>query len=222
MVSPTVRLATLVLDHPSSAQVLQRHRLDFCCDGHQTLEEAARRRALDLELVTGELEQASAHPDVEAVDLRALTTRELVHRAASLHHLPLRRTVPLVQALADQVKAQHPRLVEAVEALATALLPHLEDESQVMFPALLSSSNRAHTLELIRLADRDHRVIVQRLLALRDLAEDFTTPAGACASTRSLFNELRWLESDVLALIHLETHVLHVRFIDPAADTHHE
>ncbi|MBL8921392.1 MAG: DUF542 domain-containing protein [Myxococcaceae bacterium] len=212
MVSPTVPLATLVLDHPSVAQVLQRYRLDFCCDGHQTLEEAARRRALDLELVTSALEEASAQPDLEALDLRTLTTRELVHRATSLHHLPLRRTVPLVQALADQVKAQHPRLAEAVEALGAALLPHLEDESQVMFPALLSSSDRARTLQLIELADRDHRVIVEQVLALRDLAADYVTPAGACASTRSLFNELRWLETDVLALIHLETHVLQARF----------
>lgn len=213
MVSRTSTLATLVLERGACASVLQQHRLDFCCDGHQTVEEAAERRGLDVEALVGELERAAAEArDDEQVDLRGLTTRELVTRAVSLHHLPLRRTAPLVQVLAAQTPNVPSALVEAVERVTSALLPHLEDESQVMFPALLSSSDRARTLELIAMAERDHRVIVERLLELREAAADYLAPPDASAGLKTLLNELRWLETDVLSLIHLETHVLQPRF----------
>lgn len=216
MVSRTDSLATVVLEHAACAQVFQRRRLDFCCDGHQTVEDAARRGALDVEALMLELEQTVAQADDSgAVDLRALTTRELVQRAVSLHHLPLRRTVPLVQALTEQTHGLSDRLPTIIDALAAALLPHLEDESQVMFPALLSSTDRARTADLIALAERDHRAIVARLFELRDVAGDYVAPAGASVTARTLLNELLWLETDVLALIHLETHVLQARFRDP-------
>lgn len=222
MLSRTATLANIVLDHAECARVFQRHRLDYGCDGGMSLEVAVRQRGLDVERVLEELQGEVANRDADDAqpDLRALSMQELVARAVSLHHVPLRRSTPLVCALAVKAKEVHgPRepslvaLAERVEALAAALLPHLEDESQVMFPALLASTERTHISQLIALAERDHRAITALLFEVRERANDYELPEWASSSYRTLLSELRWLENDVLALVHLETHVLQPRFL---------
>jgi regulator of cell morphogenesis and NO signaling len=45
-------------EHPEALEVFARHRLDLCCGGKLSLEEAARRHGLDLAALLRELEDA--------------------------------------------------------------------------------------------------------------------------------------------------------------------
>lgn len=218
MLDATQPIARLVLDHSECAAVLQRHRIDYCCNGQLSLEEATKARGVDLSLVLGELEVAMKQrlPEDGQPDLRALDTAQLVERARTHFHDPLHRTLPFVRALAAKVKRVHgdrsPSLVDLdarLSELTAALLSHLEAESTQLFPALLAG---ARVDALLTEAKNDHEGVRVLLERVREAANDFEPPDWACNSYRTLFSELKWLEHDVFALMHLENHVLLQRF----------
>jgi regulator of cell morphogenesis and NO signaling len=157
--SPTV--AQMVLEDPACAGVFQRHRIDFCCAGHQTLE--------------------------------AVTA--LAAKVARVHGS---RVPKLIQ------------LATAVNELADTLEPHLDDEEEVLFPAL--AKGRAAPSELRQMAE-EHRAIAAILDRIHEASDGFVAPAWACASYRALSSDLRALDTDVREHVHLENHVLLPRFL---------
>lgn len=212
MLDPTQTVATLVLDHSGSAEVFQRHRIDFCCKGGMTIEAAARERGVDLASLLAELQQALSAREGGRDDPRALSTPRLVEHLVSTHHAYLRRALPFVEALAlkvHRVHAEHdPRLAEleaAVVELVEALEPHLDDEEQSLFPAILRGDEVAPQLAAMQV---EHLAVAKLLERIRSVTSDFSVPGWACTSYRTLFSELEALEHDTFTHVHLENHVL--------------
>jgi regulator of cell morphogenesis and NO signaling len=218
-------VATIVLDHPACAPVLQKHRIDFCCAGELTLEAACAARSLDPNAVLDELraaigEATNARTQSAAADLRALPTAALVARIVDTHHAYLRRVFPTLAMLAGKVARVHgarePRLCElatAVDELVGILGPHLDHEEQVLFPSLLDGRTAA-TETAVALEDmaRDHHAVARLLDRIQDGSDGFSAPTWACNSYRALVDQLRALDGDIRQHVHLENHVLRPRF----------
>lgn len=217
MLDQNLTVASVVLDHSECAEVFQRHRIDFCCKGGLTLEEAARGRKVDLKQLVRELDQAIASRRGEPpVDLRALTTPQLVAHILLHHHDPLCRALPLVRTLAAKVSRVHgdhnPRLRElksAVEELDATLAPHLEEEVRSVFPVLTGQTPDPSAVETMV---KEHQAVTDLLERVRAAADEYELPPWACTSYRTLFSELAALETEILTRLHLETHVLMPRF----------
>jgi regulator of cell morphogenesis and NO signaling len=216
-------VAQIVSDHAVAARVFQRLQIDFCCHGDVTVTEACEGRPLDPDAVFAELE-AALPPSGEAAletDPRALPIPALIAHIIEHHHAYLRRALPYIAPLADKVAGVHgphneklPALRNTFLELADALEPHLDDEEQELFPALMSRSPDPAIVK--RGLDRmyEEHVEVGALLArLRSLADGYTTPEWGCSSYRVLMSELEALEGDVLRHVHLENHVLMPRFV---------
>ena len=210
-------VADLVLDHSECAEVFQKHRIDFCCRGDLTLEQAAKGRQLDVDTLvtelTGVIDARKAPP---LIDVRTLSTPQLVAHILLHHHDSLCRALPLVRTLANKVARVHgehnPKLLELkseVDALSTVLTPHLEEEVRSVFPVL---SGELPTQEALQAMTDDHGAISALLVRIRAASEDFALPDWACMSYRTLFSELRQLEAQLSARLHLENHVLRPRF----------
>lgn len=220
-IDPDRTVADLVLDHSECANVLQRHRIDFCCKGGVSIADAATARGLDPAALLAELTQAiEDRRGAPATDPRALSTTRLVEHVVDRHHAYLRKVLPFVRGLATKVARVHggtnPRLLDlhdAVEELAEALLIHLEEEERVLFPAMTSTDAdpEALTTSLTAMQD-DHLAVAELLARIRAATEDFTLPDWACGSYRALFSELADLERDTFTHVHLENHVLAPRF----------
>lgn len=227
MLDLDLSLATLVLDHPGVAPVLQRHRLDFCCRGHMTLAAACSERGLAHEAIAEELaaavearalaQDAARSP---AADPRARSTEALIHHIVHTHHSYLREVLPFLQATSAKVARVHgdhnPRLRaldSAVQGLVAALPPHLVAEEAVLFPALLAETpDRGVIAAELASMHADHLAVGALLQAVRAESEDFHLPEWACNSYRALFGELAALETDILRHVHLENHVIMPRF----------
>ncbi len=214
-------IAQIVTEHAFAARVFQKHGLDYCCHGDVRLPEACRPKGLDPEAVFAEVEAALADgPGTPEPDARALTTAGLVARIVDRHHGYLRRALPAIAPIAEKVARVHgphdPRLreVHAVfGALSDALLPHLDEEEEVLFPALMS--RRTDPALLSRELDKmltEHLAVGDMLARLRKLTDDFTLPEWGCNTYRGLLTELDSLEADILEHVHLENHVLVPRF----------
>ena len=214
-------VASVVLDHSECAQVFQRHRIDFCCQGDQSIEAAANAKKVDVDALLAELSHAIAERCGEPqADPRELTTPRLVAYIVSKHHEYLRKTLPFVRALATKVSRVHgdhnPKLRHletAVEEICAALLPHLDEEEQSLFPALMSKEpDQTAIARQIESMQDEHLAVAKLLERIRAASDEFTLPEWACNSYNTLFAELKQLESDVFTHVHLENHVLRPRF----------
>lgn len=212
-------LAQIVLQHPATANVLQRHHIEYCCKGALTLSAAAVERGLTSAQLLAELRDATAAwgDTPPGIDLREVPTPMLVQHVVSRHHRVVREALPQVMALARKVARVHGAhnlkllsLRDEVGTLSDTLLPHLEEEEQVLFPALVAAASPLG--EALAAADAEHLEVGHCLARIRELADGFIAPEWACSSYRTLFAELQRLEQEIVAHIHLERHVLRPRF----------
>ncbi len=213
-------VAEIVARFPASARVFQAHRIDFCCKGDQTLA-AAAGPAAERELLA-EVEAAIRAPAAAAEGPATdLPTPALVGRILDRHHGYLRRALPAIGPVLEKVAAVHggrePRLAPLLATfveLERAILPHLDEEEQVLFPLLLSRSpERGRVAEELRRMREDHLAVGAALERIRTLTGDFTAPEWSCRSYRLAMAELEDLETDLLRHVHLENHVLMPRFV---------
>ncbi|WP_437641042.1 iron-sulfur cluster repair di-iron protein [Sorangium sp. So ce854] len=222
MLSPTQPVANIVLDHSECAQVFQQHRIDFCCRGELSLEQAAKERGVELTALLGQLERAIAERRGDTPGaMREASTPALIDHIVGKHHAYLREALPFVRPLAAKVARVHgehnPKLRAldgAVGELSETLLAHLDDEEANLFPALRSAGASVDPETTRALAAmRDEHLAVAKLLGIiRDASDDFALPDWACGSYRALFGELQAIERDVFQHVHLENHVLAPRF----------
>ncbi|HWV39648.1 MAG TPA: iron-sulfur cluster repair di-iron protein [Vulgatibacter sp.] len=221
MIDSSQTVAQLVLDHSALAPVFQRHRIDFCCKGEMTLREACEQRGVDEAALRADLERALAERSGAAdVDPRTLGTPALAAHIVSKHHAYLRRVLPFARTLAAKVGRVHgekdPRLQElagVVAELEDQLVPHLDDEEEVLFPALSSREPDEALIERELSAMREEHESVGKLLErMRELTDSFNSPSWACNSYRTLMSELEQIEGDTLTHVHIENHVLMPRF----------
>lgn len=222
MLNLQTTVARTVLDHSECATVFQRHRIDYCCKGNMTLAAACEERGLAPAVVVADLERAiSERSPTSGPHFQSLPTASLIAYVISTHHDYLRTVLPVVRGLATKVARVHgdhnPHLLEletVVGELAEALLPHLDDEEQVLFPAMMTR-NPPKALIAAELAkmQTEHLAVGTLLDRMRTATENFLLPEWACTSYRALFKELEQVEGDVLRHVHLENHVLLPRFL---------
>jgi regulator of cell morphogenesis and NO signaling len=219
-------VAQIVLDHSECAPVFQKYRIDYCCKGEQPLSKACQQRGANPQQVLAELEQAVANRRApQGIDPREIPTEALVQHIVKRHHRYLRDALPFVVQLSKKVARVHgehnPKLIplrDEVEALSDAMLPHMDQEEDVLFPAL-SSAKPANELVKKELATMhaDHLEVSKLLEQIRSNADDFSLPDWACTSYTTLFRELKAVEEDLFTHVHLENHVLMPRFVSEAA-----
>ena len=220
IVDRSASVAQIALDHPPCAQVFYARRIDFCCRGGLTVPEACAGKGLDPQSVFSELDAAVLERTAPAEDLRDLSTPQLIEHIIARHHAYLRKTLPFVEQLARKVARVHgdhnpklPELATLVSELRQMLEPHLDEEEEAIFPALVSAKpdSRSIAQDLRALRD-DHLRVGEVLTCIRTLADDYTPPDWACGSYRALMNELRSIELDTLRHVQIENHVLLPRF----------
>jgi regulator of cell morphogenesis and NO signaling len=224
---PTIDLshsvARIVLDHPEAAGVFQTHRIDFCCHGDQALSEACDRAGADPGEVQQALEQALARtagpPDT---DFRSVSVAALIGYITERHHGWLRGALPRISSMAAKVSYVHgPRnasladLHQAVVDLSADILPHLDREEGLLFPALLSPGvERDYVQEQLGQMVEEHEQVGRALTRIHHLAQGYVVPDWGCGTYRALFRELHDMEGDLLRHVHLENHVLMPRFAE--------
>jgi regulator of cell morphogenesis and NO signaling len=213
-------VAQIVLDHPETATIFQRLTIDFCCHGHQRLEDACAESGYDANAVLRELEAAIAARSRPVDDPRALSTPALIEYIVTKHHAYLRTALPTVIGLATKVATVHGmrdarlyELASMVRELSDALLPHLDEEETTVFPAMQAERpDVAAIANILSEVENEHEQVGALLASIRSAANDYIEPAWACTTYRRLFSELVRLEADTLRHVHLENHVLAPRF----------
>ncbi len=227
-------LGELVARWPFAAGVLERHHLDFCCNGKTKLEAACAAAGISLEQLGKELETAapfsSNRSNPPAADWNTAPLPALIAHIISTYHQRLRAWLPELDKLAFKINAvhgqRHPELLDIrqeLDRLSTELHSHMDKEEYILFPyieqlaSLLPGQAGHHTPPFgsvrhpISVMLREHAQAGESLDTLRRMTAGFSLPADACASWQAYYARLRELESDLHTHIHLENNILFPR-----------
>lgn len=207
---------------PQARGVLLRYKLDFCCGGRQPLDLACTRAGLEVEQVMEALlAQPQTHEPPEDWKTRPLP--ELVDHILERYHAPLLPHLDAVIAAASKVERVHgakpscPKgLADHLQEVRADLLSHMAKEEQVLFPAIRAGRRGAALGGPVSIMTHEHDDHGVNLKRTRALAHDLIPPPEACATWRTLYDELARLESDLMDHIHLENHVLFPRTLQDA------
>ncbi len=225
--TPETTLSAIALRSDAHATVLDRYKLDFCCRGNRSLQEACRGAGLDVERVLGELTaEATARQEARSagVEWQDRTPDELIDFIVSTHHDYTRaafaRLTPLVAKVAGKHGDRHPELAgiaATFEQLVAELVPHMMKEERVLFPYILDLSAPGGpppppffgtVRNPVRMMMLEHDRAAESLAVLASATADFSPPENACASFRALYAGLAELRLDLLKHVSLENNVL--------------
>lgn len=210
-------LGDLVAANPAATRVLERHGLDYCCGGRRSLADACADAGLDPAAIHAEIDAVATPPGA----WMQLDPAALARHIVDTHHRYLHEELPLLDALAEKVLtvhgSRHPELVEVrrlVGEIRSDLEPHLLKEERVLFPAIeaLAGGQREFGFgsfaNPIRMMELEHDRAGGLLEDLRRATTGHSVPPDACASYRSLYERLAFLEVDTHEHIHKENNVL--------------
>ena len=218
-------LGAIVTERPSTARILERYGLDYCCGGGRTLAEACADAGLDPTALVAALAEAAPEATPEWAGLGPV---QLIEHLQTTHHVFLRAELPRLSALAAKVRdvhgGRHPELVDVAdtfEQLRADLEPHLFKEEQALFPRIrwLADSDQAGSepgastpagivSAPVRVMRQEHDVAGALLARLRTLTDGYTPPEDGCPSYRLLYQGLAELEADTHLHVHIENNVL--------------
>jgi len=218
-----------VAEHPPTSRVFEPLRIDYCCGGDKSLNQACAERQLDPQRVLAQLEQviSDAPPPTERWNDAPLAT--LCDHIEQTHHAYLRAELPRLTELVAKVVAAHgathPILAEVQQALAelyAELQPHMLKEEQILFPAIRRLEGSAEPSSFpfgtianpIRMMEHEHDLAGGALSRIRALTGDFAVPAEACNTYRAMLDGLHTLEQDMHQHVHKENNILFPRAIE--------
>lgn len=225
-----------VTGHPATSLVFERHRIDFCCSGQHSLEDACWSRQIDAQAVLAELLQIvsheSEHHDPDG-DFASMSLTEMCDAIEMTHHEYLKRELPRLTQLIEKVVSVHGEqhswlrtLARLFRRLCGELIPHMFKEEQILFPAIrmIEESGAIPPFPFgsvdnpIRMMENEHDHAGQALEEIRAVSSDFTLPPDGCHTFQALLEGLRELETDLHRHIHKENNVLFPRASRLAAD----
>lgn len=212
-------VGAVVAERPQTASIFALAGIDYCCGGEIRLADAAAAAGIELPRLVSALEAAGSSR-VEGVerDWRHVDMRSLIDHIVDTHHTWLRRELPDLTSTAHTVLRvhgdTHPELTEVIATLDDvhrSVLPHLDDEEQRVFPALIaleSGQSPEGIDDLLTAMHDDHDELGGALERLRALTRDYEVPEDSCAKYREMLSALEALERDMHRHVHLENNVL--------------
>jgi regulator of cell morphogenesis and NO signaling len=224
--TPDTTLSAIALRSDAHAIVLDRHKLDFCCQGARSLEEACRAAGVDVERVLAELAvEAAARQGARRgeVEWRGRPPGELIDHIVSTHHAYTRAAIARLTPLAAKVLRKHgdrhpelSRVAAAFGELARDMEPHMTKEERVLFPYIraLASPSGAPPAPFgtvrnpVGMMMREHDRAGELLAEITTATADLTLPADACNSFCVLYAGLAELRLDLMKHMSLENNVL--------------
>lgn len=219
----TKSVGELALEVPHAIAVLEKWKIDYCCRGGRSIEEACATAGVEVDALLTEI--GGGRSTDEGRQWQNETLTDLATYVVDTHHVFTREIIETLRLLAAKVAmrhgANHPEVVsvnELTQQLCDELIPHMQKEELILFPYIrgLESGNATPgcfgTIKNpIRMMMMEHDAAGVLLSELRMVTNEYALPADACLSFRALYERLVDLEQDLHLHIHLENNVLFPR-----------
>jgi len=221
-----------------TAEVFQRHGIDFCCKGNRSIEEACRSGGVNLAPVLHEVAAITATPGSGCPRLNSWDLSTLVSYMEMNHHEFVRRTIPVLlthtQKVAKVHGESHTELREVARlftAVAEDMTSHMAKEEHILFPYIVAleeasvagrgapASPFGTVRNPIRMMEMEHESAGDSMARIRELTSGYGIPEGACTTYRVCLQELEAFERDLHEHVHLENNILFPRALRLESET---
>jgi regulator of cell morphogenesis and NO signaling len=215
---------------PSSIQLFEKLKIDYCCGGNRALQEACQLAGVSLSETLSALKKLQTeNRTMDTTDWPNKTMTELINHILDKHHAYTREQLARLKKLSAKVKAVHgahqpelDRVDKIVQLMAEEMDGHMGKEEEQVFPYLkavetaggkkdgiadpfLRESEDTHPLRILMW---EHGMTGEEFVELNQLTNNFEPPEDACNSYRGLYHGLKELEQDLHQHVHLENNIL--------------
>ena len=139
LINSTVR--EIALAAPATTRVFEEFKIDYCCGGRRSLDEACASAGVETASVMRSLVRVLEDGPPTAATPETMGPSALADHIVATHHaftvLELGRLEPLMAKVVSRHGEAHPELNELQDiftALKGSLLPHMQKEENVLFP----------------------------------------------------------------------------------------
>jgi len=216
-----------VADDFRTAAIFSKYKIDFCCNGNRTVEEACNKKGIDSNMLLDELKQVLDSKGGESIDYKSWPLDLLAEYVEKKHHRYVEEKIPvLLQFLNKLCKVhgeRHPELFkinELFKASAGELSAHLKKEELILFPFIKNMVNAKLTNSAIKspqfgtvenpieMMKHEHDTEGERFREIAELTDNYNPPADACNTYKVTYAMLEEFEKDLHLHIHLENNIL--------------
>ena len=210
-----------------TAAVFSNYKIDFCCNGNRSIDEACKKKGIDSNLLKKELETVLNTSTGQSIDYKSWPLDLLVEYIEKKHHRYVEEKIPVLRQFLDKLcrvhGERHPELLKINElftASAGELVSHMKKEELILFPfvkkmvkATLNQgavqSPQFGTVENpITMMMHEHDTEGERFRQIAELTNNYNPPADACNTYKVTYAMLDEFEKDLHLHIHLENNIL--------------
>ncbi|WP_452229369.1 MULTISPECIES: iron-sulfur cluster repair di-iron protein [unclassified Lacinutrix] len=221
------QIGEFVADDFRTAAVFSKYKIDFCCNGNRTIEEACEKKGIDSNTLAQELEAVLNSKTDQSIDYKSWPLDLLAEYIEKKHHRYVEEKIPVLRQFLDKLcrvhGERHPELFKINElftASANELTAHMKKEELMLFPFVkrMVKSKLEHvdiqspqfgTVENpIAMMMQEHDTEGARFREIAELTDNYTPPADACNTYKVTFAMLDEFEKDLHLHIHLENNIL--------------
>ena len=221
----TLTLGEIVKMNYKTAAVFERHGLDFCCNGNQTLSQACDMASVDSDMLRQELSTVQ-EKDTETPDFDSWPLHKLIDHIQERHHGYVEKTTPQIKSYLDKIYKvhgdRHPELHNVrslFNEIGGELAVHMKKEELMVFPfikkiekaqdsAAASSPLFKSVTSPINMMMADHADEGENFRLMAALTDNYRLPPDACNTYALTYRMLSEFEKDLHLHIHLENNIL--------------
>ena len=223
----------IVRTNYKTAQLFEKHGIDFCRDGEMLLEVACKRSKVDFRLLLPEIESLMLISNPESIYLEEMSLDELCMYIVRRHHRYVTDSIPFLQirisTLCEMHGQSHPELFKVRELFGEAadnLILHMKKEEHILFPRIEKlakfktafSDNATMKPEDIHTPIKqmagEHQDENERFSIISELTNHYEIPSDACNTYRITYDSLKEFEEDLRKHIYVENNILFRKAID--------
>jgi len=216
----------LVAQDYRTASVFKKNKIDFCCNGGRSIEEACEKKQLESNHLIEQLKQVTAEKKDSSVDYNSWPLDLLADYIEKKHHRYVEAKTLEIMPFLDKVMrvhgGRHPELLEVGKLFkesAGELAMHMKKEEFILFPYIRKMVQAQQTgtavhapfgsvQNPIQTMMHEHDSEGERFGKIASLTDNYTPPADACNTYRVTFSLLKEFEEDLNLHIHLENNIL--------------
>ncbi|MCI7239423.1 MAG: DUF542 domain-containing protein [Peptoniphilaceae bacterium] len=227
MIVINTKIEDIVKTDNSMIDFFNKEKIDFCCNGHMTVEEVAKEKNIDANDLAKKIQGAikSDNSDTEDImnldDFKNLDIKEMIDSLIIDHHKRERDLLfeidPLLNKILSVHFAHHGEELMKLHSLFADLKKELEEhfvkEEEITFPLMLENESPSQeVIEKVEELETDHEAAGDIIKEMIELTDWFNPPEDACRTYVHTFNLLEKLVKDVFIHIFKENSIMFEKY----------
>lgn len=205
-----------------AAGIFREAGIDFCCGGDKSLEIACQEQKMDKALVLQQLDELTKTEMASNLNFNEWELGFLADYIVNTHHKFVMKSLPdllfYTKKIATVHGDYHPELIEIAylfEEINRELLQHLQNEENVLFPAIKEAlktnreSEKSIILSEITRMKGEHEFAGGAMDKINRLSNNYEVPGEGCGSYKLAYEMLNRFEDDLHVHVHLENNILY-------------